>query len=495
MQRVVLLLILPLLIRTEFSGPAAVAWDDWRAPAVFGALYGLLTLVLQILSRRTAIILETTQHKAKQAMRWWYRTLQVSRVLIVFIFYLALFVLGVVEWLQFRLGLPTLATHLLMLIPPLGMFVVVWWVHWPIEWQMHRASLLREIDEGRPIYPMPTRGAYVWSQLRHQLLIWLIPLIGVLVATDAVAALGDWLQLSTPTVGGLVFLAAVGLFALTPLMVRVIWDTVPMPDGPLRQRLLALCEQERVGIADLLLWRTIGGMINGAVIGVIPQLRYVLLTDGLVDQMPERHVEAVMAHELAHVRRRHLPWLAVAAIGTLGGVIALLDAALVLLERWGAPVAAMSWQSGGAGGQWDGIGAAVGLVLGLGIWFVVFGYISRRYERQADAFAVQHFARRQAEGDDEPQAAETEGRVTEEAVEAMAGALESLAGLNHIRPEQANWRHGSIQWRCDYLRTLVGRPIDQLPIDRQVRQINWGCLVLLLAVVFSEWQMHGRLPL
>jgi len=313
-------------------------------------------------------------------------------------------------------------------------------------------------------------------------------------------------------------------------MIRVVWDTVPMPDGPLRRRLWRLCERERVGVADLLIWRTMGGMINGAVIGVLPRLRYVLLTDGLLERMSEKQTEAVMAHELAHVRRRHLPWLGVAALATLGAVMTAVDLALVGLRRAGLPVNPLNLATTGgltaesehqppgeaarqAGeavanldGAWGGLGAGLGLLVALGIWFVVFGFISRRFERQADAFAVQHFTRTPPEAPEapeapedvtmdahaaEPQPDETHPRITHQAVQAIAGALESLATLNHLSPEQPNWRHGSIRWRCDYLRSLVGRPVDDLPIDRQVRWINWGCLALLTAVLWIEWQVYG----
>ena len=43
---------------------------------------------------------------------------------------------------------------------------------------------------------------------------------------------------------------------------------------------------------------------------MVRHVRYILLSDGLLDQLRPRAVEAVMAHEIAHVRRRD-PWIRV----------------------------------------------------------------------------------------------------------------------------------------------------------------------------------------
>ena len=61
-------------------------------------------------------------------------------------------------------------------------------------------------------------------------------------------------------------------------------------------------------------------MINGAVMGAITPVRYILLTDALLETLPRERVEAVMAHELAHVRRHHIFWLVMAAAGSMAGL-------------------------------------------------------------------------------------------------------------------------------------------------------------------------------
>ena len=62
--------------------------------------------------------------------------------------------------------------------------------------------------------------------------------------------------------------------------------------------------------------------------------------------------------------------------------------------------------------------------------------------------------------------------VEHEDAQGMIDALQHVADLNHILIEKHSWRHGSIAWRQRYLRSLVGRSVGQLPIDRQMRWIN-----------------------
>ncbi|MDP7015188.1 MAG: M48 family metalloprotease, partial [Pirellulaceae bacterium] len=106
-----------------------------------------------------------------------------------------------------------------------------------------------------------------------------------------------------------VYMAALfALAAVCPLLVRFLWRTHPLPDGPLRHRLTAAAAQIGVPVRRLLVWETGGAMVNAAVAGLTPHLRYVLLSDGLLDKFDDDAIESVFRHEAAHVRRRHLLW-------------------------------------------------------------------------------------------------------------------------------------------------------------------------------------------
>ena len=63
-------------------------------------------------------------------------------------------------------------------------------------------------------------------------------------------------------------------------------------------------------------------------------------------------------------------------------------------------------------------------------------------------------------------------------------------------PHRRSWRHGSIAWRQAYLLTLIGRPLDALPIDRLIRRTKVAVAVILLlgvgAVVALERPAERR---
>jgi len=213
-------------------------------------------------------------------------------------------------------------------------------------------------------------------------------------------------------------------------------------------------------------WRTGNAMINAAVMGLVGRLRYVLLTDGLLELMPRDQVVAVMAHEIGHVRRHHLPWMLVMMITVMGLAVLLVGSLLSLV---GGVVGTFS----------DGAVITIDLasiLAALLLAMVVFGWISRRFERQADTFAAQHLSTR--DGTDE------DGVISADAVFAIAGALGSITMLNGVDPNRWNWRHGSIRWRQTYLQSLIGRTANALPIDRfvhRMKAVAAAAFIVLLA--------------
>ena len=69
--------------------------------------------------------------------------------------------------------------------------------------------------------------------------------------------------------------------------------------------------------SEILLWQTNNNMGNAAVMGVVPQVRYILLSDLLLQTMTDRQIEAVFAHEAGHVVHRHIAWYGVFVVITM----------------------------------------------------------------------------------------------------------------------------------------------------------------------------------
>lgn len=398
-------------------------------------------------------------------------TLMGARALAVVSFLAAAMTLGWIETVRGWVGDLVLVDELLILAPPVALLAAGWFSFYPIERRVHEAMILRALDEGRAIHPPPSRGRYVLDRLRYRALMALVPLTAIIAwseaAQRAITLIADRTSLlqsadaQGAALAGAQLVGVAMILLLAPLVIRFLWDTVPLGAGPLRDRLEAMCRRHGVRCRAMLLWRTQGMMLNGAVIGVMAPLRYILLTDALLERLSDEQIEAVVAHELGHVKRRHIPWL----VGALAAGVGAGTLSLAL------PVDALSLGDGLAE-QWrTAIDAGVFLA-GIGLGLVVFGVVSRLFERQADAFAVQHLS-----------AGEESDRATERAAETMAGALGRVADLNHVPRRRFTWRHGSIAHRQRRVRALAGTPLDAFPVDAAARRAKLATVLGVAAVV------------
>jgi len=244
----------------------------------------------------------------------------------------------------------------------------------------------------------------------------------------------------------------VSLYAFWPLALRWIWPTHRLPDGPLRESLEELCRRAGVGYREMLVWRSpVGGLANAAVAGLAAPVRYILLTDTLLERLEPQEVEAVLGHELGHVRRRHIPYYVVFAVGFV--------ALAVLTDFWlegRLPEPTLSADPGSS--LLDLAVAAV--VVGV-YWGVLFGWISRRFEQEADLDAA--------------------GVVG--SGEVFAQALEKIAYINGRSPEKRGWRHFSIARRARFLREADGNGAVREGALAQVALIRRVLLAGTVAVV------------
>lgn len=367
--------------------------------------------------------------------------------------------------------------ELLIVTPALALYALGWSIRFGIERRLREAEIFRLLDEGRPVHESATRGQFVLDQFRHQVLIILIPLTAIIAWRETVIRLfphspedGRLNPANELLLTALEFAGVIAVLVAMPFALRHIWSTRPLAEGSLRDRLMGMCERAGVRTRELLVWLTHGMMYNGAVVGLFGAARYILLTDGLLEEMDEKEVEAVMAHEIGHVVHHHIAWLMASLIASAivaAGLVALLVEAVARTLLDGAPGRLLI--------NVVEIGT-LGVALGAGL--LVFGHVSRRFERQADAFAVRMLARERAE-----EAGVEPRKIDEISPHIMIGALDRVAELNHIPKSAFMWRHGSIRSRQRALETLVGQPIDMTSIDRRARAAKrFVALLVVLAI-------------
>ncbi len=374
------------------------------------------------------------------------------------------FGLGTLDLVRGVIGDLVLADELAVLLVPIASIGAMHWAMYPIERRVREAVLFRRLDEGRPIHPFPERWRYTWAAFRQSVLFMGLPLLlimgwgelsdAVLIAAgvDPEGGLGTLTQMA----------GVIGVLALSPPIMRRMWDTVPLGHGPLREHLHELCARHGVRVRSILVWRTGGSIVNAAVLGLLARLRYIILTDGLIELLEDREVEAVAAHEIGHVRRRHVLWLGIAALGSVlivSAPVGLVAELLLMLTPLGTFGLTETLVSGGAM-----------LVIFAGV-IVLLGIVSRRFEWQADAFAAQHLSGMTRDRMDVT--------IQEDASATMASALDRVARLNGIDPGKFTWRHGSIRERQRRLMRLAGQDAGRLGADRQARLVKILSLVAL----------------
>lgn len=275
----------------------------------------------------------------------------------------------------------------------------------------------------------------------------------------------------------------IGILMVSPLFVRLAWPTRSLPAGPLRDRLESIAKRAGFQCADILVWDTDRMLVNACVTGVLPRFRYVLLSDALIESLTPMELAAVFGHEIGHVAHRHLPFFLFFFVGCL----AILTIISEPLAELGDQLAALAGFNSGNWAMAAGVIEAVIVLLGVGafIW-IVFGHLSRRFERQADVFGCKVVsgefpddATLPAEGPSPSSAWE----IHPAGVRIFSSALATVAHQNGIDADARSWRHGSIASRIAFLQKLAVAPDREPAFQKRVQRFRLGLAALLLATL------------
>ena len=283
--------------------------------------------------------------------------------------------------------------------------------------------------------------------MRHYLGLVLAPVLLLLAVKDVVGwAVPGWPDddQSYLLYGPMLLLIAL----LLPWLLSRVWKTEPLPPGPLRDELEWIAGQAGVPLRDILVWRTDGQMVNAAVAGFTPWLRYVFLTDGLLAQLTSCEVAAVVRHEVAHVRRRHVLLRVLVLLVPLASWMA-------VKAWWPGAGSAVEHQlaSWGASPQWQQSLLAPALVAVYA--FLMLGWLARRLEHDADAWA----------GVQPALAASDRGRSAEHLISALqklaphpSDRRRAVGCIQASRPAVCYWSASPPvpMRRCDYTRASTG---------------------------------------
>ena len=334
----------------------------------------------------------------------------------------------------------------------LALFVSYLAVVWAFAYDSHRRLYGSDIS----------RSTYVWSQISFSVPV-LLPWLVLSAITDLINALPfEWLknQLATTTGSVVYFMFFLVIVAVIgPAMIQKFWRCRPLEDSAMRQRIEALCKKANLEYANILYWPIFGGrMITAGVMGLIKKFRYILVTSALLNSLQPAEIDAVIAHEIGHVKRNHLVFYLVFFAGFMVLTYATYDLifyAVIYTE----PMFQFFSRFGFNPVTLTSVFLSVNMVVIFLIYFrFIFGYFMRNFERQADGYVYMLF----------------------DTAQPLISTLEKIAYTSGQSPDRPNWHHFSISER---IRHLARCEIDRRTIDRHDRKVRNSILVFVAGMV------------
>jgi len=266
----------------------------------------------------------------------------------------------------------------------------------------------------------------------------------------------------------LVLLSLFGLIFFLPLAIVRLWGCTPLPPGPARQRIEAFCRGQRLRFADILLWPLFEGrMLTAGVMGLTGRFRYILVTPALLEATTPEEIEAVMAHELGHVKRFHLQLYLLLFLGF--ALLSQVSGAPLLILLLGSDFFYQLITLTGLGPDTllSLAGAGIVFALLLGYFRFIFGFFMRNFERQADLYALS------AMGHASP----------------LIRVFEKIALLSGNIRDLPSWHHFGLGQRIDFLRRCEKEP-DR--IRRHHRKVHLALLlyaVIMFTTALAAWHL------
>ncbi len=334
----------------------------------------------------------------------------------------------------------------------LGLFVLYLSIVWACAHKPYQQLYTADIS----------RKSYVWSNIVFSipvLMPWLL-LSGIL---DIINALPFELpkHLLSTTAGEIIYFL-VFLFAIAiigPAIIRKLWRCKPLEKGYMRTRIENLCKQANLKYSNILYFPIFGSrMITAGVMGLIKKFRYILVTDALLRDLEPEEIDSVIAHEIGHIKNKHLIFYLVFFAGYMLLSYATFDLVIYSII-FTEPILRLT----------SGIGisqtAATSVMFSLVIIFIfliyfryIFGYFMRNFERQADCYVYNLF----------------------DSAKSLISTFKKIAITSGQSPDRPNWHHFSITERIGYLEKCEA---DRTFIVRHDRKIQKSIAVYFLGIL------------
>jgi len=307
---------------------------------------------------------------------------------------------------------------------------------WSCQYELdHWRSLLSSSEKNCT----RSRGSFVMQRVLHFVLPVLGPILFVSIANDVFM-----LVPLPPIVSGLAAVAALGAIVIgLPWLLGWAWRCQPVGDRDLACTLEEWTREFQLPANGVLVWPTGGQIANAFVCGALPIGRKVFLSDRLLSTLSSYQVRCVLAHEAAHIRRRHLPRL------------------LLLLALPVLAAVARSYTT-----NMEPNSTTTGLLL-VGSLALLMGWAGRTAELDADFQACRMLS------------GHTSWHPCPQTTRRYRETLCLLEGRGPSGGERWHWLHPSLSTRCDRLQALAASAADARAWLRRRHRSDWGIAVAL----------------
>jgi Zn-dependent protease with chaperone function len=282
-----------------------------------------------------------------------------------------------------------------------------------------------------------------------------------------------WLERLLDSAWGepLIFLLFFLLLALSfPLLIVRLWACTPLPAGVTRDHIEQICRQQGLRYREIMLWPLFEGrVLTAGIMGLTRRFRYLLITPALLKALDPEEMEAVVAHEIGHVKKYHLHLYLLLFLGF--GLLAQLASyplftLLLSSELFYQAIQKANLDPASA----LGTVSIVSLFLLMLIYFrLIFGFFMRNFERQADLHAF---------------------RALNDNAAPLVRVLEKIGWLSGNIRDLPSWHHFGIGQRVDY---LLRCQQDRRFYSRHQVKV-YVCLALYLVILTASGALLWRMP-
>jgi len=253
------------------------------------------------------------------------------------------------------------------------------------------------------------------------------------------------------------FLFAIAIFG--PLLIQKFWGCRSLEYSWTRHQIDSLCQRTNMKYKDILIWPLFGGhMITAGVMGLVKQFRYILITPALLRHLEPIEIDAVIAHEIGHIKKKHLLFylfffigfliVFLSAAGPMNYILTYIMFHFIEIDYFGSGHSSLF-----------SINLTVFIILIFIFYFrYIFGFFMRNFERQADVYAYSIMK------DSWP----------------LISTFEKITLTSGQSPERPNWHHFSIKERIDFLKKCE---TDKSWIKKHDSKVNKSMIIYLFAVL------------